>query len=113
VRARDRPEGQDQRDERRAGGDGVREQRQGLLAIGQAAAHDAGADDRGQEEGEYRDKLAKAGFEAIDVEPTRVYRVEDAQEFLAKAGIDAVAIAPQVDGKFMSAFVRARKPIAG
>ncbi len=65
------------------------------------------------EEGEYRDKLTKAGFEAIDVEPTRVYRVEDAQEFLAKAGIDAVAIAPQVDGKFMSAFVRARKPIAG
>ncbi len=65
------------------------------------------------EEGEYRDMLAKAGFEAIDVEPTRVYRVEDAQEFLSKAGIDAAAIAPQVDGKFMSAFVRARKPIAG
>jgi ubiquinone/menaquinone biosynthesis C-methylase UbiE len=65
------------------------------------------------EEGEYRDKLAKAGFEAIDVEPTRVYRVEDAQEFLSKSGIDAAAIAPQVDGKFMSAFVRARKPIAG
>jgi len=65
------------------------------------------------EEGEYRDKLAKAGFEAIDLEPTRVYRVEDAQEFLSKADIDAAAIAPQVDGKFMSAFVRARKPIAG
>src|SRR5215468_6370159 len=64
------------------------------------------------EEQEYRDKLAKAGFEAITVEPTRVYRVEDAHEFLAKAGIDAAAIAPQVDGKFMSAFVRARKPRA-
>ena len=63
------------------------------------------------EEQEYRDKLSKAGFEAIDVEPTRVYRVEDAREFLAGSGIDAAAIAPQVDGKFMSAFVRARKPV--
>jgi arsenite methyltransferase len=63
-------------------------------------------------EQEYRDKLAKAGFAAIDVEPTRVYRMEDAQEFLAGAGLDAVAIAPQVDGKFMSAFVRARKPLS-
>src|SRR5258707_4261299 len=62
------------------------------------------------EEQEYRDKLAQAGFAGIDVEPTRVYRMEDAQEFLAGAGLDAVAIAPQVDGKFMSAFVRARKP---
>jgi hypothetical protein len=65
------------------------------------------------EEREYRDKLAKAGFEAIDVEPTRVYRVEDARDFLAGSGIDADVIAPQVDGKFMSAFVRARKPLAG
>ena len=64
------------------------------------------------EEQEYRDKLGKAGFEGIDVEPTRVYRVEDAREFLAGSGIDADAIAPQVDGKFMSAFVRARKPAA-
>ena len=62
------------------------------------------------EEREYRDKLAKAGFEAIAVEPTRVYKAEDAREFLAGAGLDAAAIAPQVDGKFMSAFVRARKP---
>ena len=62
------------------------------------------------EEQEYRLKLAKAGFEAIDVEPTRIYRVEDAREFLAGSGIDADAIAPEVDGKFMSAFVRARKP---
>jgi ubiquinone/menaquinone biosynthesis C-methylase UbiE len=62
------------------------------------------------EESEYRAKLAKAGFEAIQLEPTRIYRVEDAREFLARAGIDAEAIAPQVDGKFMSAFVRAHKP---
>ena len=62
------------------------------------------------EEQEYRDKLAKAGFESIGVEPTRVYRVEDAREFLSAQGIDAESIAPQVDGKFMSAFVRAVKP---
>ena len=61
-------------------------------------------------EREYREKLAKAGFEAIDVEPTRIYRAEDAREFLAGAGLDTDAIAPEVDGKFMSAFVRARKP---
>jgi SAM-dependent methyltransferase len=64
------------------------------------------------EEGEYRAKLGKAGFEAIEVEPTRIYRVEDARDFLAGAGVDADTIAPQVDGKFMSAFVRARKPRA-
>jgi arsenite methyltransferase len=64
------------------------------------------------DESEYREKLAKAGFEGIDVEPTRVYRAEDAREFLTGAGLDAGAIAPQVDGKFMSAFVRARKPAA-
>src|ERR1700693_3987219 len=64
------------------------------------------------EEQEYRDKLGKAGFEDIDVEPTRVYRVEDAREFLAKSGLDSDAIAAQVDGKFMSAFIRARKPAA-
>jgi arsenite methyltransferase len=62
------------------------------------------------EEDEYRAKLAKAGFESIDVEPTRIYRVDDAREFLDREGIDAAAIAPMVDGKFMSAFVRARKP---
>jgi SAM-dependent methyltransferase len=64
------------------------------------------------EEDEYRAKLGKAGFEAIEVEPTRIYRVEDARDFLAGAGVDADTIAPQVDGKFMSAFVRARKPRA-
>jgi len=62
------------------------------------------------EDEEYRAKLAKAGFEAIDLEPTRVYRADDARQFLAGAGVDADAIAPMVDGKFISAFVRARKP---
>jgi SAM-dependent methyltransferase len=62
------------------------------------------------EEAEYRAKLARAGFEAIDVEPTRIYRIDDAREFLDREGVDAGAIAPVVDGKFMSAFVRARKP---
>ena len=64
------------------------------------------------EEGEYRDKLAHAGFTDIELEPTRVYQVDDARDLLISAGIDADAIAPQVDGKFMSAFVRARKPTA-
>jgi arsenite methyltransferase len=60
---------------------------------------------------EYRAKLAKAGFEEISLEPTRVYRAEDAREFLkGRDGIDVDAIVPAVDGKFMSAFVRARKP---
>lgn len=62
------------------------------------------------EENDYRGKLAASGFEQIDIEPTRVYRVEDAREFLAAEGIDADKIAPQVDGKFMSAFIRAVKP---
>ena len=62
------------------------------------------------EENEYRSKLAAAGFEHIDLEPTRVYRIEDAREFLSGQNIDADALAPQVDGKFMSAFVRAVKP---
>jgi SAM-dependent methyltransferase len=62
------------------------------------------------EENEYRAKLASAGFETIEVEPTRIYRIEDAREFLSGQNIDVDAIAPQVDGKFMSAFVRAVKP---
>jgi arsenite methyltransferase len=62
------------------------------------------------EEREYREKLAAAGFEAIEIELTRIYRVEDAREFLASAGLDVDAIAPLVNGKFMSAFIRARKP---
>lgn len=62
------------------------------------------------EENEYRDKLVSAGFENIEIEPTRIYRVEDAREFLSGQNIDVDAIAPEVDGKFMSAFVRAVKP---
>jgi arsenite methyltransferase len=61
-------------------------------------------------EEDYRAKLGAAGFEQIDIEPTRVYKAEDAREFLASAGIDVAAIASQVDGKFMSAFIRAAKP---
>jgi arsenite methyltransferase len=64
------------------------------------------------EEDQYRAKLAAAGFERISLEPTRIYRAEDAREFLAGQGIDVEAVAPQVDGKFMSAFVRALKPAA-
>jgi ubiquinone/menaquinone biosynthesis C-methylase UbiE len=62
------------------------------------------------DEAAYRAKLAKAGFVEIEVEPTRVYRVEDAREILAGAGFDVDALAPALDGTFMSAFVRARKP---
>jgi ubiquinone/menaquinone biosynthesis C-methylase UbiE len=62
------------------------------------------------EENDYRGKLAAAGFEEIEIEPTRIYRIEDAREFLCGQSIDVDAIAPQVDGKFMSAFVRAVKP---
>jgi arsenite methyltransferase len=62
------------------------------------------------DENDYRLKLAAAGFEAIGVEPTRVYKVGDAREFLTGKGVDVDAIAPIVDGKFMSAFVRAKKP---
>ena len=62
------------------------------------------------EESEYRSKLKGAGFEQIEVEPTRVYRVDEAREFLSSAGVNVDAIASQVDEKFMSAFVRAVKP---
>ena len=62
------------------------------------------------EDSDYRAKLAAAGFEGIDVEPTRIYRVDDARAFLSGKGLDVDAIAPLVDGKFFSAFIRARKP---
>jgi SAM-dependent methyltransferase len=62
------------------------------------------------EEREYRAKLAAAGFDAIDVEPTRVYRAEDARDVLRRAGPDVDPAA--IEGKFMSAFIRARKPRA-
>ena len=64
------------------------------------------------EENDYRAKLTAAGFTDIELEPTRVYRIEDARTFLSGQGIDVDAIASQVDGKFMSAFVRARKSAA-
>ncbi len=64
------------------------------------------------EENDYRSKLTAAGFTQIEIEPTRIYRTEDAREFLAGQGIDVDAIAPQVDGKFLSAFLRAVKPAA-
>jgi arsenite methyltransferase len=62
------------------------------------------------EEREYAAKLAQAGFAGISIEPTRVYSIEDARHFLVEAGIDVNAIAPLIDGKFMSAFIRATKP---
>jgi ubiquinone/menaquinone biosynthesis C-methylase UbiE len=65
------------------------------------------------DETEYREKLTAAGFAQIEIEPTRIYRVEDAREFLSAEGVDVDTIAPQVDEKFMSAFVRAVKPSRG
>jgi SAM-dependent methyltransferase len=62
------------------------------------------------EENEYRAKLGAAGFEQIEIEPTRIYRIEDARAFLVEQGIDVDAIGSEVDGKFMSAFIRAKKP---
>ncbi len=61
---------------------------------------------------DYMAKLTHAGFASIEIEPTRVYSIEDARTFLTAQGIDIDAIAPQVEGKFMSAFVRATKPAA-
>ena len=62
------------------------------------------------DENDYQIKLAVAGFEAIGIEPTRVYDVEDAREFLTSQSFDVDAIAAEVGGRFMSAFVRAKKP---
>jgi arsenite methyltransferase len=59
---------------------------------------------------EYKAKLAGAGFEGVEIEPTRVYQIEDARAFLSGQGVDVDALAPQVEGKFMSAFIRATKP---
>jgi SAM-dependent methyltransferase len=63
------------------------------------------------EENEYRKKLAAAGFEGIDVEPTRIYSTEDALSFLLDKGVDMGSLGSQIEGKFMSAFIRARKPM--
>jgi hypothetical protein len=62
------------------------------------------------DEADYRGRLTKAGFTDASVEPTRVYRAEDAREFLASAGMDADRIAAQLEGKVMGAFIRATKP---
>jgi arsenite methyltransferase len=62
------------------------------------------------EENDYRNKLAAAGFGQIEFEPTRIYRADDAREFLTGQAIDVEVIAQQVDGKFLSAFIRAVKP---
>jgi ubiquinone/menaquinone biosynthesis C-methylase UbiE len=62
------------------------------------------------DESEYVTKLAVAGFEHVSIEPTREYNVEDARQFLSEAGVDVDAIAPQVNGKFFSGFIRASKP---
>jgi SAM-dependent methyltransferase len=61
---------------------------------------------------EYVAKLASAGFERIDIEPTRVYSIDDARAFLAAEGPDAIAFAEGLDGTFVSAFIRASKPTA-
>lgn len=62
------------------------------------------------QETEYHEKLTKTGFKSVEIEPTRVYQVEHARSFLTAGGIDVDAIAPLVDGKFISAFIRATKP---
>jgi SAM-dependent methyltransferase len=61
---------------------------------------------------EYVAKLTKAGFNSVEIEPTRVYNIEDARAFLSTEGVDVDAIAAEVEGKFISAFVRATKPAA-
>jgi SAM-dependent methyltransferase len=64
------------------------------------------------EETEYAAKLRAAGFADVEVEPWRIYQVDDARAFLTESGVDVDRLAPEVDGKFASAFVRARKPEA-
>ncbi|PYY13556.1 MAG: arsenite S-adenosylmethyltransferase [Acidobacteria bacterium] len=64
-------------------------------------------------DGDYVAKLQQAGFDSIEIEPTRVYNIEDARAFLNTEGVDIDAIASQIEGKFISAFVRAQKPDCG
>jgi SAM-dependent methyltransferase len=64
------------------------------------------------EEQDYRERLEAAGFSGVEIEPTRIYDVEDARQFLAGSGVDVDAIAAETQGKFMSAFIRATKPQA-
>jgi arsenite methyltransferase len=61
---------------------------------------------------EYADKLRAAGFDDVEVEPWRIYKIDDARAFLTDAGIDVEKVAPLVEDKFASAFIRARKPSA-
>ena len=63
------------------------------------------------EENEYRSKLTTAGFENVTIEPTRVYKTEDALQFLSESGLDTSNV-EAMDGKIMAAFVRATKPVA-
>jgi SAM-dependent methyltransferase len=62
------------------------------------------------EEKEYERLLSSAGFESVDIEPTRIYRMEDAETFLTGSGLDAATLLSEIDGRFMSAFVRGTKP---
>jgi len=64
------------------------------------------------QESEYLEKLRAAGFTSVEVQPTRVYLPEESREFLAAAGLDPDRVAPLIDGKFISAFIRATKPAA-
>ena len=64
------------------------------------------------QETEYRGKLAAAGFASIDVEPTRVYRADEASGYLVAAGLDPAVVGPKIEDKFISAFIRAKKPLA-
>jgi len=64
------------------------------------------------EESEYRAALARAGFQAIEIVPTRIYTLDDAKSFLAGAGLDVESVAQHIQGRVMSAFVRARKAMA-
>ncbi len=64
------------------------------------------------EDREYDAKLRAAGFENVEVEPWRIYQVDDARAFLTESGVDVERLAPEVEGKFASAFVRATKPTA-
>jgi SAM-dependent methyltransferase len=64
------------------------------------------------EEKEYERLLRSAGFESVDIEPTRIYRMEDAEAFLTGSGLDSETLSSEIDGRFMSAFVRGTKPAA-
>ena len=64
------------------------------------------------EESDYKARLLGAGFDDVDIEPTRVYRAEDARSFLAESGLTSPDLPARIDGRFMSAFVRAKKPAA-